>query len=148
MRNIKTCVVCGRNFADPPSTKRVTCSRVCSTIRKRQSHLGVSNQWSDAARRRQAANGQTANLALGSQAAHLSPVTGPYETNRNALDWHLIDPLGVHHHVHNLALYARRTQGKTWRRWLSGIYGIKQWMIGNRPRQVSQYKGWTLHGAK
>mgnify|MGYP000311522779 CR=1 FL=1 len=41
-----------------------------------------------------AAQGKTANLALGTPAAQKSPKSGKFLTNINAKDWHLISPDG------------------------------------------------------
>lgn len=49
---IKKCVICGEGFPSPPSSKKITCSRECSLIRKSQSHMGKSNAWSGAALQR------------------------------------------------------------------------------------------------
>ena len=36
MRNIKICVVCGKKFPCPPSSKKITCCRDCSRIQKKK----------------------------------------------------------------------------------------------------------------
>jgi len=36
---IKHCVICGAAFEAQPTSKKITCSKACSTVRKAQSHL-------------------------------------------------------------------------------------------------------------
>ena len=39
-RNIKKCVVCGAQFYAPPSSKKITCGKECSRVRKLKTHAG------------------------------------------------------------------------------------------------------------
>ena len=56
--------------------------------------MGLSNAWSEESRTKKAAQGKTANLALGTPAAQKSPKSGKFLTNINAKDRHLISPDG------------------------------------------------------
>ena len=69
---IKKCVVCGTEFRCPPSAKKVTCSKECSRIRKKETHEGKKNLWSEESKRRIAERGKTENLKLGTKAAKKS----------------------------------------------------------------------------
>ena len=88
---VRYCVICGEPFKAPPSSKKITCSKPCSLVRKSQSHMGKRNQWSVEARQRLAAKGQTENLRKGTLAARQSPVAGPFETNQEAKIWAVVN---------------------------------------------------------
>lgn len=156
----KVCPVCGRVFRAPPSSKKITCSRACSSIRKAQAHKGVSNVWSEEARRRKSIHGQTDNLRKGTPAAMASPISGRGERNRNALIWTLRDPSGNAITVRNLEHWARghcelfgeEPGDRAAARIAHGLRNIKRSMEGKlrrsdgSPYRVNQYKGWTLDG--
>lgn len=72
-RNWKVCPICRTLFPAPESDKTVTCSRGCSAAWKGIIHEGVSNSWANEAKARKRAEGQTANLQLGTAAAKASP---------------------------------------------------------------------------
>lgn len=61
---IKKCVVCGTEFRCPPSAKKVTCSKECSRIRKKETHEGKKNLWSEESKRRIAERGKQKTLSL------------------------------------------------------------------------------------
>ena len=156
----RVCPVCGKVFKAPPSSKKVTCSRACSSIRKAQTHQGVSNAWGEEARRRKSAQGQTDNLRKGTPAAMASPISGRGESNRNALVWALRDPTGNTITVRNLQHWAREncelfgeTPGdKSADRIAHGFYQVKRSMEGKLRRRdgtpctVNAYKGWSVDG--
>lgn len=147
----KHCVVCGAAFAAPPSSKKITCSPGCSTVRKSQTHRGVSNAWSAAARARLAARGQTPNLKLGTPAAQASPLAGPFETNQAAKRWWVVHiPTGQRYEVRNLAKWCRDNEHlfapDPWRSAYAGLRQVHAWLNGNTPRTVSRWKDWTLEG--
>jgi len=75
-KSTKTCVVCGKTFPCFPSDKTVTYGKECSKIHRSRIHMGLSNKWSEESRTRKAAQGKTANLALGTPAAQKSPKFG------------------------------------------------------------------------
>ena len=103
----KHCPICGKEFKSPPSSKKVTCSKECSSINKSNTHQGKRNKWSDESRQRVSALGMTDNLRKGTPAAQGSPIAGPFETNRNAKEWRLMAPDGTIYEVLNLALWLR-----------------------------------------
>lgn len=41
---IKRCVICGAEFPAPPSSKKITCSKVCSAKRKSETHSVTQNE--------------------------------------------------------------------------------------------------------
>lgn len=146
---IKTCSICGSEYTAPPSAKRSTCGRpACVSKRKRQTHTGKHNQWSDESRQKLSERGQTTNLRLGTPAAQDSPLAGPFETNQEAKLWWLISPSGDRYLIRNLHLWCREHEElfapDTWQRASAGIRQIQAWLTGKRRRQVSQWKGWTL----
>lgn len=157
---IKHCIVCGAEFTAPPSSKKVTCSPDCMTIRKRMSHQGKSNTWSPASKRRQSAAKRRigftdqARLALDIALALPDSQRGP--DHRSAKVWILIDPDGRQHTVTNLLDWARRhadtfdivTSDEDRERIANnirtGFGNISLSMKGLRKHPVSSYKGWGL----
>ena len=89
-------------------------------------HTGLPNKWSEESRTRKAAQGKTANLALGTPAAQKSPKSGKFLTNVNAKDWHLISP-----------------DGKEFKNVSTGLSGAKRAMLG-RNYGCCTYKGWKV----
>ena len=151
-KNQKICVVCGRPFDCPPSDKTVTCSKECSRINKSQTHKGKSNRWSDDSRKKLKDLGQTDNLRRGTDAAKKSFRSGRFETNINAIDWHLISPEGKHYHFHSLNFWLRENCRELFgiepdsREFLSarsGLSGAKRAMLGGR-YGCTTYKGWRV----
>lgn len=153
----RKCVICGKGFQCAPSSKKVTCSRECSRERKRQTHTGKSNAWSEEAKTRLREKGQTANLKNGADAARMSPISGRYETNQEAKIWILVDPAGNEIIVRNLLLWARENThlfnkppgDKSALQISCGFRAIAQTISGNRgapgkPRGAMTYFGWTL----
>jgi hypothetical protein len=146
----KICAVCGDEYQAPPSAKRSTCKRPeCIKERKRQTHLGKSNEWSDESRQRLSERGLTPNLRLGTPAAQDSPLAGSFETNQEAKIWWLRDPEGNRYTIRNLRLWCKdhadlfEADGG-WERGCAGIRQIQAWLTGMRKRRVTQWKGWTL----
>jgi hypothetical protein len=145
----KRCVVCGGAFTAPPSSKRITCSRACSSARKSDTHRGQSNTWSPTARARAAARGQTPNLRRGTPAAQESPIAGPFETNQEAKVWSLRSlATGERYDVRNLALWCREHEDlfwpDDWERAYAGLRQVQAWLMGHTRRKVSRWKDWTL----
>lgn len=148
---IKKCVVCGKEFSAPPSSKKITCSKECSKKRKIQSHTGVSNQWSEESRAALSQRGRTKNLLLGTPAAKTSPKSGPFETNKNAKHWVMKSPEGILHEFDNLNLFIRSHP-----EWFSNPKSASSALrasaacLAGRPypsrenRQFGQYKGWQV----
>lgn len=148
-KSTKICAVCGKTFLCFPSDKTVTCCKECSRIHRSRRHKGVSNAWSEESRRKRAEAGKTMNLEKGTPAALLSPKAGHYETNINAIDWHLIDPSGCHYHFHNLNLWAEKNyhlfgfdNPADWKKVSGGIKTAKRGAAGKI--QTCTYKDWQV----
>lgn len=156
---IRHCVICGAAFTAPPSSKKITCSAACSTQRKRESHTGVSNHWSDSARATQskrikAKGTEQANRALTIAMALPESQRGPQ--NRGSKVWVLVAPDGERFEVVNLMDWARHhahwfdvvvddaDRERVARNIHSGFGGIVQTMMGQRKHPVRTYKGWGL----
>jgi len=112
---------------------------------------GKPIQWSDEARARLAARGQTANLKLGTPAALASPLAGPFETNREAKVWRVVHiPTGQRYEVRNLKKWCRDNEHlfapDPWRNAYAGLRQVHAWLNGHTPRTVSRWKDWTLEG--
>jgi len=149
----KRCIICGAVFKSPPSAKKVTCSPACRRERARRSAQTRQVRWSDTARasRRAQAHRFRAALQLGTHAARQSPIAGPFETNKEALIWHLEAPDGRRYTVRNLRLFFRNhpelIPDNTMEQATHGIYAIKASMMGTRKgRPTTQWKGWRLLG--
>lgn len=151
----KTCVICGKEFEAPPSSKKITCSRECSHVRKHMSHLGKSNVWSDESRAKKREEGRSKNLQLGTPAAKRSPKSGRFDTNQEAKIWYLIDPTGTVIVVRNLDNWARNNThrfgkppgDKSSRQISSGFRQIALSLNGKRAAPVFTYFGWRLYNA-
>lgn len=143
----KLCMICGAGFSAPPTSKKLTCSSECSRARKRATHLGKRNVWTEESREALSQRGQTRNLALGTPAAKISPVAGPYETNQEAKTWYLHSPRGVRYEVRNLRKFIRDHpevfEGEA-RYAYGGILSVQRWVMGRTKQTISQWKGWTL----
>lgn len=106
--NTKICRVCGKSFNCPASDKTVTCSKECSKIHRSKIHIGKSNVWSEEKKKCLSEKGQTKNLLKGTNAASESPNSGHFETNINAIDWHIVSPEGKEYRFRNLNLWAEK----------------------------------------
>nr|DAO27627.1 MAG TPA: C2H2 type zinc-finger protein [Caudoviricetes sp.] len=151
-KSTKTCAVCGKTFPCFPSDKTVTCGKECSRIHRSRIHTGLSNKWSEESRTRKAAQGKTANLALGTPAAQKSPKSGKFLTNVNAKDWHLISPDGKEYKFHSLNYWLRENgdklfgcvpDSKEFKNVSTGLSGAKRAMLG-RNYGCCTYKGWKV----
>jgi predicted nucleic acid-binding Zn ribbon protein len=145
----KSCVVCSTPFAAPPSSKKITCSRACSAVRKRETHEGRPHTWGPEARERLREKGKTPNLELGTPAARLSPISGPYETNREAKVWWVVHlPTGRRYRARNLRKWCRDHPElfapDRWENAYAGLLQVQAWLIGRRADTVSRWKDWTL----
>ena len=151
-RNWKVCPICRTLFPAPESDKTVTCSRGCSAAWKGIIHEGVSNSWANEAKARKRAEGQTANLQLGTAAAKASPIAGRFETNQEAKIWRLVDPSGNEIIVRNLLLWARENTERFGKppgdrsaiQIASGFEAIAATLRGTRKTPSMTYFGWTL----
>ena len=152
LKNKKICVVCGRSFGCPPSSKKITCSPECSRIRKRQSHIGKQNRWNGDSRERLKNLGQTKNLKMGTAAAKCSPRSGRFETNINAKNWHLISPDGKHYRFKSLNFWLRENclelfgvepDSREFHNIRSGLTGAKRAAMGKN-YLCCTYMGWQV----
>jgi len=150
-RSKKTCPVCGRSFECPPSSKKRTCSKACSSIWKSITHTGKKYKSGKKRLPRQSLE----NLKLGMKAAQKSPNAGRYPTNVNARMWHVRSPDGVEYRFRNLNLWARQNAhlfgeapiDAAVNRIRSGFAQIKRSIegkLGPNQRPTSTYKGWEL----
>lgn len=153
-KNWKVCPICRDLFQDPPSNNRVACSKECSDKWRSIIHAGISNKWNLIARKRWSERGQTENLKKGHSAAQQSPISGRFETNREAKIWILIDPSGNEHVVRNLINWAREHTelfdkppgDKSAAQIAAGFRAIAQTLKGKRKTPAMHYWGWTLKG--
>lgn len=154
-RNIKICVECGRPFYSPPSDKTVTCpspecrKKHASNRRKGKKHSAETRKKiSDSAKGRDMGE----LWKQGVDAAQKSPLSGRFETNVNAIDWHLISPEGKHYFFHSLHFWLRENckelfgcepDSREFRNVRSGLSGAKRGALGkNYP--CTTYKGWQV----
>ena len=151
-KNQKICVVCGRLFDSPPSDKKVTCSKECSRIHKSRTHIGKSNTWSEESRKKLSERGMTENLKKGTEAIQRGERTGRFQSNKNAIDWHLISPNGKHYYFHSLnfwlrencrALFGCEPDSREYNNIRSGLSGAKRAMLGGNYGSLT-YKGWQV----
>ena len=157
----KKCVICGATFKSPPSSKKVTCSPACRSVRAARSAKASNRRWSDEARRRRACDPR-----IQARMEELSPVgmalmrdlpdgqRGPH--HRSSKIWELIDPNGQHITVVNLLDWSRTHYAMfepdsldpdaSANRITKGFGAIASSMRGvkSRKRPVSSYKGWGL----
>jgi hypothetical protein len=155
----RKCVICGKEFYAPPSSKKITCSKACSAVRKSQTHKGKPHKWSaDKRGSARAAAAKTGNLRNGTKAALQLPEGQRGPQNRESKIWHLRDPAGNPVLAVNLLDWARlhaadyfdmEPTDRSAHTIATGFRQIKLSMEGKRfqngkPTPVSTYKGWTL----
>ena len=147
----KKCVICGKVFNAPPSSKKITCSKECSTIRKQQSHKGKHNVWNEESKRKLSEKGQTENLKKGTEAARQSPISGSFATNQNAKYWILKSPDNVVYEFSNLNLFVRshpdwfpnpKSASSALRASAACLSG--KTYPSRKGREFGQYKGWQV----
>lgn len=156
-RNKKKCVICGNEFECPPSDKTVTCSIECRRIRASRASKG--RKMSDKAKEKMSAaqKGKHSFLpAIGTEAAKNSPKGGRFETNKSAIDWHLVSPEGKHYRFHSLNFWLRNNcrelfgcepDSAEYKRVASGFSTAKRAVLGKvKPpqRPCCTYKGWQV----
>lgn len=153
-RNKRTCVICGREFECPPSSKTVTCSSECRKEYARRRSTGrvftqeAREKISEKAKGRNMADLQAIAVA----AAKKSPKSGRFVTNRNAIDWHLVSPDGRHYYFHSLnnwirengeELFGCRPDTQKFLNAISGLQGAKRATLGKNYGSCT-YKGWRV----
>lgn len=157
-RNVKKCIICGKEFFSPPSAKKVTCSLECQKIyaKKRRTGQKLSEKTrrkiSDSSRGRD----MTELWKNAIEAAAKSPKSGRFETNASAIDWHLISPEGKHYKFHSLQFWLRENcrelfgcepDSKQFNNVRSGLANAKRAMLGKispNQRPCCTYKGWQV----
>ena len=154
VRNKKNCIVCGKTFECPPSNKTVTCSKECRKEHARQRNIGkvlsddVKKKMSNKAKGRDMSELQ--QLAV--EAAKRSPNSGRFETNVNAINWHLISPEGKHYSFHSLNLWLRENclelfgcepDSRGYTNVRAGLSNAKRAMLGKK-YPCCTYKGWRV----
>ncbi len=153
-KNKKICVVCGKEFYAPPSSKKITCSKACQRIRARNRQTGAKR--SAETKEKIAAAGRKRDVTelcrAGTEAALKSPRSGPFETNVNAIDWHLISPDGKHYHFRSLnnwlrengkELFGVEPDSREFHNTRSGLCGAKRAAQGKKYGSLT-YKGWQV----
>lgn len=158
---IKYCVVCGAVFQSPPSSKKVTCSPECRSIRAARAARGRKRVWSQSARDRRSSDPSVLEQMkrlqpLGAAAASDIPEGQRGPQNRESKVWELVDPDGNTVVVTNLLDWARNNYTifeppsadpeQAAMRISSGFKAIASSIRGvkSRKRRVSTYKGWGL----
>ncbi len=150
LTHTKICIICGASFDAPPSSKKVTCSDACSAERKRATHTGSTYAgWSNESKRHLTERGQTSNLRLGTLAAQLSPIAGPFETNQEAKIWWLLNQTTRERYtVRNLRKFCRDNaelfDPDPWENAYAGLRQVQACLMGKTKRGVSRWKDWTL----
>lgn len=132
IKNMKTCVVCGKKFYASPSSEKKTCSKACEHLER--SEIGRTRSSSK-------------RLILAHEAASKSPNSGRFDTNTQAKSWVIRSPEGVVYEIDNLKKWARDNEDilpSSPIRFYGGIIDIKRTFLGKRKRGYSQYKGWVL----
>ena len=153
-RNTKTCVECGKIFYCPPSSKKVTCSYECRRVHAKKRQTGVVRTDQTRYKISESAKGRdmTDLQIIGTQAAKESPKSGRFETNINAIDWHLISPDGEHFYFHSLNHWLRENGEKyfgckpdtrEFKNASSGLCGAKRAARG-KGYGCCTYKGWQV----
>ena len=157
----KHCIICGAPFQAPPSSKKVTCSPACRSVRAAKSAASSKRKWNDDAKQRRAADpsvkSKMAELQPAGTAAALSLPEGQRgPQNRASKIWILIDPSGNRIEVVNLLDWARKNYARfepdcTDRqassiRISAGFNCIASGMRGvkSHRRPANTYKGWGL----
>lgn len=162
-KNKKICVVCGEEFEAPPSSKRITCCKECSSIRKSMQHTGKANPWSAEAKARYGrseAHQQQAKKAVvtATEAALALPEGQKGSQNRACKVWILKDPDGNLHRAVGMLPWARENYElfepysidpeASANRVRSGFYAIASSLFYGAPsrkcKPTSTYKGWRL----
>lgn len=162
-KSTKTCVICGTEFCAPPSSKKITCSKACSAIRKTQSHKDKHNVWTPDALARYKANPAhqkqaKAQASVAAKAASERPEGQKGSQNRECKVWILRAPDGTLHRAVGLLPWAREhymlfepdapDPNAAVRRIAAGFSAIAGSMFYGSPTRkrnpVTSYKGWQL----
>lgn len=109
-KNFKTCVVCGKSFPCPPSSKKITCSDKCRSVRSSRVKTGKARSEEFRKKISLAASGRDMSgiQGLAIAAALESPLAGRFDTNVNAMEWHIVSPWGKHYRFRSLREWVRK----------------------------------------
>ena len=153
-RNTKTCAECGKTFFCPPSSKTVTCSPGCRRIHAKKRQTGVVR--TDETRQKISYSTKGRDMSslvpLAAEAIRSSPLYGKFETNVNAIDWHLVSPEGEHFYFHSLNHWLRengekyfgcKPDSREFKNASSGLSGAKRAALGKN-YGCCTYKGWQV----
>ncbi|MFR6747743.1 MAG: hypothetical protein ACLUS5_12425 [Roseburia faecis] len=156
---VKKCVVCGKKFYCESSRNIVTCSRECRLIHLSQTHKGLKRSEESKRRMSEARLKNPRNMEIqrkATEAAKKSPKSGRFETNRAAIDWHLVSPEGEHFYIHSLSFWLRENGNKYFGvepdtkqffNIIAGLSRVKRSVLGILPegqRPGYSYKGWHV----
>lgn len=157
-RNKSKCVVCGKEFFTPPSSHKLTCSKDCLTKYLKKSRKG--RKFSDETRAKISEKAKKRGFPshiqkLGSESTKTNPLTGKFETNRNAIDWHIISPWGEEFKFHSLNNWLRlhgeeyfgcKPDSKEFHNVESGFQNAKRAVLGKSKakRVCFTYKKWRI----
>lgn len=150
----KKCIICGKEFSCYKCAKKVTCSAECRSEYAKRRNIGKSVPKEVRQKISAKAKGRdmTELQAMAVDAIKTSPNTGKFETNVNAIDWHLISPTGVHYRFHSLNnwlreygkdLFGVEPDTKEFVNVCTGISGAKRAMLG-KTYNCCTYKGWQV----
>ena len=133
LRNMKTCVVCGKKFYAAPSSGKITCSTACEKEnRKRETRNNPEYM---------------KNLEKAHEAFKTNPNTSG-ETHSNAKSWILLSPTGERFEINNLKLWCRQNEDilpSTPEKFYDGISKVKSTLIGTcKKNKIYHYKGWKI----
>lgn len=153
-RNKKECIICGKMFECPPSEETVTCSKECS--RKYASIRLTGRPVTKETRKKLSKKARGRDMSdlqvIATEAAKRSPNSGRFETNVNAIDWHLISPDGKEYYCHSLTNWLRKNglelfgcqpDSKEFKNVKSGLCNAKRAALGGSYNCVT-YKGWKV----
>lgn len=155
MKNQKICIICGKPFFDPPSNKTVTCSPECRKEYARIRQTG--RKYSEESRKKLSEVAKKHDIsalqAKATEAAKKSPKSGRFQTNVNAIDWHLISPEGRHYYAHSLNFWLRENcrelfgvepDSREFNNVRAGLSGAKRAAMGKKSYRCYTYKGWQV----
>ena len=154
MARIKKCIICGGEFKTSPSAKKVTCSTECRKKYAVIRSTGRRKTEEEKAKISSAHKGKDSytNRMLAVEASKKSPLSGKFETNVNAIDWHIVSPDNVHYRFHSLKNWLRingekhfgcKPDTRKFYNVVSGMSQVRATMLGKRPYPAT-YKGWRV----
>ena len=153
-KEIRKCVVCGKDFSAFPSQNNVTCGKDCQKEYARIRATGKKKTADTRQKISERSRGRdmTELQPKATKAAKESPNSGAFETNVNAIDWELISPDGKVYRFHSLANWLRehgeehfgvRPGTKEFLNVRAGLTNVKlRWFGGKYPSAT--YKGWSV----